>query len=160
MPKPSSASHPPPRPTPSLRGTLPLLRLRRLKKIIMCHFSWTAPRSHSLCPVALSSRSQCKGLSGKQLLVVRTHTCTHDGLRLNRASDRESERLKRMETAGESGCYVGVLSSNGFSSFALFSPFHLLGSLMGADLTTGAGTSAGKDEPPPPPPHPAHAVVG
>lgn len=46
---------------------------------------------------------------------------------------------------------MGVLSSNGFSSFALFSPFHLLGSLMGADLTTGAGTSAGKDAPPPPP---------
>lgn len=39
----------------------------------------------------------------------------------------------------------GCLSSNGFFSLLLSSLFHLSGSLMGADLTTGAGTSAGKN---------------
>lgn len=146
MPKPCSGLPPSP-PSPPPQGDPPTPPPQK-KKINVSFFL-------AAYPLALSSRSQCKGLSGKQLLVVRTHTRWIES----------SERLKGPGEDGDgrrSGCYVGVLSSNGFSSFALFSPFYLLGSLMGADLTTGAGTSAGKDEPPqplPPAPFLAHAVV-
>lgn len=39
---------------------------------------------------------------------------------------------------------MGVYPLMGFSRL-LHSPFRLTGGLMGADLTTGAGTSAGKN---------------
>lgn len=52
--------------------------------------------------------------------------------------------IKVGETGRRNGCCVGVYPLMVFSPL-LCSLFHLTGGLMGADLTTGAGTSAGKN---------------
>lgn len=71
---------------------------------------------------------------------VLTHIHTH------RLVIKWSELLKGHEGDREDAgrCYVGVYSLMVFS-LLLSSLFHLSGGLMGADLTTGAGTSAGKN---------------